>query len=384
MDSATGRTVAFAFDIDGVLVKGKKPIPGARETIQFLQGLGIPFIFLTNGGGHTEEAHVAKLGQRLDLSLHPRQFVQSHTPFLDLVPEFGEQTVLVLGGHGEQIRDLARAYGFAKVVTSSDVMAEYRHVHPFPEMTASHHAKHGRRGAVPELHSTRIAAILVWTSPRDWCLDLQVVIDLMLSDGGVIGTLSPSNGDESMPNCGYQRGGQPKLFFCNPDLEWSTEHARPRFAQGAFREALKGIWSSKTRGRAHLEFESVGKPTEATYRYGERVLREYAAGEYVMTPNTSAADATSTRTAAVDAVYMIGDNPESDIAGANSFRSQHGIEWKGILVETGVYVPGTVPVHQPLYTARDVTDAVMWALRREGIVVAQDSGYCTPPENGKT
>lgn len=63
---------------------------------------------------------MAKLGQRLDLTLHPRQFVQSHTPYLDLVPEFGQQTVLVLGGHGQQIRDLAHAYGFMKVVTSSD------------------------------------------------------------------------------------------------------------------------------------------------------------------------------------------------------------------------------------------------------------------------
>lgn len=251
-------------------------------------------------------------------------------------------------------------------MTLFSVMSECQHIHPFPEMTGSHHEEHGRPDAIPngKLRSTQIAAILVWTSPRDWCLDLQVVTDLLLSDGGVIGTRAPTNGDEDLPNCGFQRGGQPRLYFCNPDFEWSTEHAHPRLAQGAFCKALAGLWRHMTRGRAELEYELVGKPTEPTYRYGERVLREYAAAELG---------------GSVDTVYMIGDNPESDIVGANSFRSQHGIKWESVLVETGVYTPGTTPLHEPLHTARDVTDAVKWALRREGIVFTLDTGYYTPP-----
>ncbi|KAI1778282.1 HAD-superfamily hydrolase [Hypoxylon cercidicola] len=361
MTPAKERTVAFAFDIDGVLVKGKKPVPGARETIQLLQSRRIPFIFLTNGGGHTEEAHVAKLGQRLELTLHAKQFVQSHTPFLDLVPAYGDKTVLVLGGHGQQIRNLAHAYGFTKVVTSSDVVAECEHIHPFPEMTKDHHVEHGRGNG--ELRATKISAIMVWTSPRDWCLDLQVVTDLLLSDGGIIGTRSPTNGDSSLPNNGYQQEDQPKLFFCNPDFEWSTEHEHPRFAQGAFREALRGVWNHATRGRAQLEYEVVGKPTEATYKYGERVLREY--GE--------ALDASRT----IDTVYMVGDNPESDIVGANSFRSEHGIVWKSILVETGVHVANSVSSHQPYHTATDVKEAVEWVLEEEDAIAG-----CSRHTNG--
>ncbi|XXH03584.1 hypothetical protein Hte_009989 [Hypoxylon texense] len=367
MGSNKAPTVAFAFDIDGVLVKGTKPIPGARETIQLLQGLRVPFIFLTNGGGHTEEAHVAKLGQRLDLSLHARQFVQSHTPFLDLVPEYGDKTVLVLGGHGQQIRDLAHAYGFQKVVTSSDVMAACEHVHPFPEMTRDHHREHGRGDRDDALRGTPISAILVWTSPRDWLLDLQVATDLLLSDGGVVGTRSPANGDAALPNCGFQQGGQPKLFFCNPDLEWSSEYELPRFAQGAFRAALQGVWDEATRGRAQLEYTLVGKPTEATYRYGERVLREFAAAgagadvEAVGGPSSSRAAAT------IDTVYMVGDNPESDIVGANSFQSPYGTTWKSILVETGVHEANSVPRHAPFHTASNVREAVEWALSEEGV-----------------
>ncbi|KAI2638905.1 HAD-superfamily hydrolase [Hypomontagnella submonticulosa] len=347
-------TPAFAFDIDGVLIKGKKPVPGARETIQLLQRLRIPFIFLTNGGGHTEETHVAKLARRLDVELDARQFVQSHTPFFDLVPQYGDQTVLVLGGSGQQIRDLAQAYGFRKAVTSSDLLAEFPHIHPFPEMTGSHHAEHARPDHASKLGATRIAAILVWTSPRDWCLDLQVVMDLLLSERGVLGTRSALNGDMLRPNFGYQADGQPGLFFSNPDFEWSTEHTQPRFAQGAFREALKGIWAFATGCTAELRYSVVGKPTEATYVYGERALRGY--GDLVLPPDRE-----------IGTVYMVGDNPESDIVGANEFASPAGIQWRSVLVETGIHSPGAVPTAEPFHIARNVKEAVEWALGREGV-----------------
>ncbi|KAI0164218.1 HAD-superfamily hydrolase [Hypoxylon sp. FL1284] len=364
MAVAKDGTIAFAFDIDGVLVKGTKPVPGAREALELLQRLRVPFIFLTNGGGHTEEAHVARLGRRLGLTLDPQQFVQSHTPFRDLVPDYGDSTVLVLGGHGQQIRELACAYGFQRVVTSSDVLARHEHVHPFPEMTRDHHLQHGRSGegnSDDDEQPLRVAAILVWTSPRDWCLDLQVIADLLLSDGGVVGTRSARNGDASLPNCGFQQGGQPALFFCNPDFEWSTEHSHPRLAQGAFRAALEGIWNRATGGRAALEYTLVGKPTDATFRYGERVLRQYADELNPAHPSSLAT------------VYMVGDNPESDIVGANAFRSPDGLSWNSVLVETGVHVPGSVPSHEPHHTAANVAEAIDFVLRKEGLIAGDSS-----------
>ncbi|KAI1107086.1 HAD-superfamily hydrolase [Jackrogersella minutella] len=349
MAPVTDRSVAFAFDIDGVLVKGKKPLPGARDAIQLLQEKHVPFMFLTNGGGFTEEAHVARLGKRLGLStLSPQQFVQSHTPYLDLVPVYREKTVLVLGGHGQQIRNLAHAYGFNHVVTSSDVVASFKHIHPFSEMTRAHHDEHGHQHQ--DLRATPISAIMCWSSPRDWCLDLQLIQDLLLSKGGVLGTVSPKNGDATLENNGYLQDGQPQLFFCNPDFEWCTEHEQPRFAQGAFHEACAGIWKRKT--GTELEYTMFGKPSEATYLYAENVLREYG-----KSMNLSRG---------IDTVYMIGDNPESDVDGANSFRSRHGVEWKSVLVETGVYVPGSIPKHQPYHTVKDVMEAVEWALTKEG------------------
>ncbi|KAI0134668.1 HAD-like domain-containing protein [Xylariales sp. AK1849] len=352
-DTAEASTIAFALDIDGVLVKGKTPVPGARETIKKLQESDIPFIFLTNGGGLTEKAHVARVGQRLDLTLDENQFVQSHTPFFDLVPKYKDSHILVLGGHGNNVRDLALAYGFNKVLTSSDLMAEWADIHPFPELTKAHHVEHGRRLEQP--HSVEIAAILVWSSPRDWCLDLQVITDLLLSSGGKFNKKSDKAGDISLPNNGYLQDGQPKLYFCNPDFEWATQHEHPRFAQGAFREALKGVWAYATKGRANLEYTVIGKPMNATFTYGERTLQAY----------NDQLNQRRDRPRRIRRVYMIGDNPESDIRGANSFTSHMGAEWKSILVESGVHEPGTKPAYLPDFIAKDIKEAVEEVMSRE-------------------
>lgn len=58
--------------------------------------------------------------------------------------------------------------------------------------------------------------------------------------------------------------------------------------------------------------------------------------------------------------YVTADNPESDIAGANTAG------WKSILVHTGVYDPHRgPPSHQPTHQAEDVAEAVRWALEQE-------------------
>lgn len=49
---------AYAFDIDGVLIRGGKVIPEAIEAMKMLNGeneygIKVPYIFVTNGGGKT-------------------------------------------------------------------------------------------------------------------------------------------------------------------------------------------------------------------------------------------------------------------------------------------------------------------------------------------
>lgn len=113
-------------------------------------------------------------------------------------------------------------------------------------MTEAHHSAHGRLTSGGSQQG-EISAILVWSSPRDWLLDMQVLLDLLLSSGGIFGRKSLKAGDITLPNNGYLQDGQPKLYFSNPDFEWATRHDQPRFAQGAFREAFRGVWNYATK-----------------------------------------------------------------------------------------------------------------------------------------
>lgn len=176
------------------------------------------------------------------------------------------------------------------------------------------------------------------------------MLDLLLSEHGYINTVSSKNGDFSLPNNGYGQDGQPATYWCNPDLTWATAHPLPRVAQGSFRAALQGIWLAQT-GLDHIPNETtIGKPTRATYLYGEKTLVAY---------NKKLHDDDAPH---IDTVYMVGDNPSSDIQGANAFHSERGIEWRSILVESGVHVAGTTPAHKPNHIVPDVLEAVKLAL----------------------
>ena len=62
---------------------------------------------------------------------------------------------------------------------------------------------------------------------------VQILLDIVQS-GGVIGGphLSPKQQVENPI----------ELVFCNPDLIWKSDFARPRIGQGAFREAFQAVY----------------------------------------------------------------------------------------------------------------------------------------------
>lgn len=57
------------FDIDGVLLRGRKVIPCATEAIAKLEQSNIPLIYLTNGGCETEESKASVLEKRLGVQV---------------------------------------------------------------------------------------------------------------------------------------------------------------------------------------------------------------------------------------------------------------------------------------------------------------------------
>lgn len=196
----------------------------------------------------------------------------------------------------------------------------------------------------------KIDSIFVYNDPRDWGLDLTLIIDLLLSHRGYIGTLSGKNGLSDLPNKGYQQDGQPPVFFSNPDLWFAADFSLPRLGQGAFRAAVEGVWHDVT-GGVKLQKNILGKPNRTTYEFAEKRLQRL--GE-------RRGDKTALKN-----VYMVGDNPESDIRGAMNFNSPTGVNWHGSLVRTGVYTGGE-PSVKPTTIVEDVWEAVRWGMNQSG------------------
>ncbi|MCJ1309551.1 hypothetical protein MMC25_003211 [Agyrium rufum] len=367
----------------GVLLRSAKPLPRAQHALKYLQRHRIPFILLTNGGGKHERERVDELSQRLDVPLDVSQFVQSHTPFQELVNEGGkgnelrDKCVLVSGGDGDRCRNVAESYGFRNVITPGDIFHAYPEIWPFSSNFASYYAGHARPLPFPPYisastdgrldqkalsKSLKVDAVFVFNDPRDWALDLQIILDLLLSHRGYLGTLSPLNGDSSLPNCGYQQNGQPPLYFANPDLWWAAAYHLNRLGQGGFREALEGVWAAVTGGKEKgVELKKImyGKPYTVTYGFAEGILQSFRE-EMLEEKNVGKGGSNTLKN-----VYMVGDNPESDIRGANEYRSSQGTKWHSVLVKSGVYNGGE-PAWKPTATVGDVWDAVQLGLIRSG------------------
>lgn len=320
--------LAFAFDIDGVLLRGKNPLPAAKEALSILNGnnklgLKIPFILLTNGGGVSEVERCRKLSSQLGVQIHPDQFIQSHTVLKSIVHNYVDVPVLVLGGQGDTLRRVAEGYGFRKAYTTLDILNWNPSIWPFHNLTQEERAS----VRLADFSKIQFGAIFVFHDPRNWALDTQIMCDVIQ---GIIGGSHETN-----------RTRKPvDLVFCNPDLIWQSDFEAPRMGQGAFRVAFQSVFQSLT--GSTYPYIQFGKPTEATYKFAEIMLKHRLQG----VPKSS--------------LYMVGDNPESDIAGANTAG------WKSILVHTGVYDPHRgPPSHQPTHQAEDVAEAVRWALEQE-------------------
>jgi HAD superfamily hydrolase (TIGR01456 family) len=359
----------MTYSIDGVLIRSSAAIPGASEALALLHKERIPFILLTNGGGKHESDRVAELSDKLSVPLDTSMFVQSHTPFAELVHGVGgrkglkDKCIMVLGGDHGKCRDVAESYGFTNVVKPGDIFAAYPEIWPFSKVFADYYRSFARPLPRPinqydPENSLKIDAIFVFNDPRDWALDIQILLDVLLSRNGILGTYSLKNNDRSLPNNGYQQDGQPPLYFSNADLFWAAEYHLSRLGQGGFREAFEGVWGAVTGGPregVQLLKNVIGKPFKETYDFAENRLIQHR--EHLF---DGVVQKVPLRT-----VYMVGDNPDSDIRGANTYQSQHGIEWVSLLTRTGVFkdIPGNVPSWRPREIVDDVSAAVKWALK---------------------
>lgn len=329
------KNMAFAFDIDGVLVHGDRLIPEGKRALEILNGdnelgIKIPHIFLTNGSGKTESTRCAQLSKILGNPVATEQFIQSHTPMSALAEYY--DTVLVVGGENYQCREVAKLYGFKDIVVPNDIVASIPTISPLKEFfTAEQRATSTPR----DFSKVKIDAILVFSDSRDYATDLQIIMDLLQSEDGVLGTRAKDPVSQRIP-----------IYFSQGDLLCPTEHPTPRMSQGTFRIALEAIYKSIT--GVELERVVYGKPELATYKYADEIMASWMEtihGEEKLPEN----------------IYMIGDNPASDIIGGNNYG------WNTCLVRTGVFQGGENDEENPANFGvfPTVLQAVQTALRKQ-------------------
>ncbi|KAK3323196.1 HAD-like domain-containing protein [Cercophora scortea] len=333
--------MAFAFDIDGVLVHGDRLIPEGRRVLDILNGdnelgIRIPHIFLTNGSGKPEVARCEQLSKILHNPVSTDQFIQSHTPMRALAEYYN--TVLVVGGEKYRCRDVAEEYGFKDIVVPNDIIAWDETVAPYRVFTEEERLESRPR----DFSKVHIEAILVFSDSRDYATDMQIIMDLLRSKNGLYGTVAEDPISQRIP-----------IYFSQGDMLCPTEHPIPRMSQGAFRIGLEAMYRAIT--GVDLERVVYGKPEMATYKYADEVMASWMEtlhGEERVPEN----------------IYMIGDNPASDIVGGNMYG------WNTCLVRTGVFQGGDNDEHNPANFGvfKNVLEAVTTAPVR-GVVRSAES-----------
>ena len=357
---------AFVFDIDGVLIRGKKPILQAKPALDILNQHKIPYILMTNGGGVLEKVKADEVTEITGITppISPLQVVQSHTPIKALALNHGFNRVLVIGGDGDNARVVAKDYGFKDIILPIDIVNDNPSVSPHHRFTKEDFARY----AQPVDISKPIDAILVLNDPRDMNTDIQIVQDLLNSENGLIGTKRNIHHIRNLEEPAIP------IIFSNNDYVYANDYNLPRFGQGEFRIITEKLYKVTNNLKKHQKLESfiLGKPFKIQYDFAHHVLIDWnnklIKDEHLLgnveqfLPQLG----TEPNETPFKKIYMVGDNPESDIKGAND----NG--WESVLLRTGVYKDddyNTMVAKPTVGVFNNVEDAVIEILESHGIKV---------------
>ncbi|KAI3852082.1 hypothetical protein MKW98_020081 [Papaver atlanticum] len=334
----------IAFDIDGVILRGRKPIGNSPQALRKLYDesgtLKIPFLFLTNGGGVPESKRASELSELLGVNILPSQVVQGHSPFKKLVKSF-ENELIVAIGKGEPANVMAE-YGFKKVLSMDEYASYFDNIDPLAPYKMSPNNNITSNGSSPryDVSSERVQAAFVVSDPVDWSRDIQVLCDILRTGG--------------LP--GKEIGHQPPLYFAADDLEYQAAFSSERLGMGAFRIALESIFN-----RIHpdaLQYTSFGKPHPFVFKNAENILNQlqpFSRDNHVVKDGDAVGHP-------LTSLYMIGDNPAVDIKGAQ----QAGHPWFSVLTRTGIFRGNENHEEYPADLVVDtVEDAVNYILDKE-------------------
>jgi len=113
-----------------------------------------------------------------------------------------------------------------------------------------------------------------------------------------------TNGNPSSPITRPPMSHLP-ILASNADLLWMAEAALPRFGHGSFMYCLENLYK-KISGHSLQYTSIVGKPSEITYYHAEYLISRHASDLGIKQP--------------IKRLYAVGDNPDTDIFGANVYN----------------------------------------------------------------
>ena len=350
---------AVVFDIDGVLMKDSVAIPGASEALASLEARGVPTIFVSNGGGRTEETRAAQLSRVLGTPVAPEQMVLPHTPMRALAAAATAPDALpvLCVGRGATAA-VARSLGLHRVALLGDVAAARPFLFPQKRYSAERTAA---ARALPPAAVARdgVSAVFVLEEPEDWGEALQVVVDVLRCAHGRL-PLAPD--EAPVPVCAGAGAAQSvPVYVANPDFVYGGEFAFVRYTVGAFVRCLALLYRELL--GAELACTFYGKPEPTTYAWARTVLARELERRAPQAHDRGHAQA-QLRT-----VYAIGDNPRSDVRGArNAAAADPAVRWVPVLTRTGCFqgAPGTNDPDDPAdIVVSDVAEAVATIIRLE-------------------
>uniref|UniRef100_A0A914VT37 Haloacid dehalogenase-like hydrolase domain-containing 5 n=1 Tax=Plectus sambesii TaxID=2011161 RepID=A0A914VT37_9BILA len=331
-------------DIDGVICRGKDLLPGTREGFRLLTDetgqFKVPTVFVTNASNSLRASKADRLSELLGITITPAQVVMAHSP-LKMFTDLHDKHVLVVGQG--PLKDIATMLGFTRVTRLDDLRVI------FPHLDCVDFKRRRLEPYTPIQESfPPIDAVLLFGEPLHWESALQLIIDVLITNGRP-GSLEFKRGAITYPHI--------PVLACNMDLLWMAEKPLPlpRFGHGTFLLCLETLYQKLTNFTLHYT-AVMGKPSEITYIHAVHCIQQQARIIGMDSPTT---------------LYAIGDNPESDILGANLFdrylrdpssaqhklddldmscfednsdaehRSVHDVQrCLSVLVETGVYSRG--------------------------------------------
>lgn len=256
--SSTKPSFGLIFDIDGVIVRGKTVLPPVPKAFERLRGpdgkFRVPTVFVTNSGNALRSQKAKDLSKWIGYKVDEEQVVMAHSP-LQMYKQHHDKQFLI-SGQGP-VREIARELGFKNTITMDELASN------FPSLDYVDVSKRNPRCGPIDKDFPRIEGIVMFGEPRLWETSLQLMVDLLVTDG-MPAAMPPAITYPHIP-----------VLACNMDLLWVAEAPIPRYGHGAYLLCLENLYKKVT-GKNLVYTALVGKPSEVTYHHANRMIIKHA------------------------------------------------------------------------------------------------------------